>query len=72
MLGKRHRDGSVMNTMKEVSFQYSRLVTPFREKRMEREKESEVTKIVKKVREKNKRVSGSRLKHFLLADFVKK
>jgi hypothetical protein len=46
MLGKRDRDGSYMNATNEVFFQYSRLVTPFREERMEREKESEVTKIV--------------------------
>jgi hypothetical protein len=58
MLGKRDRDGRIMSTMKEVSFQYSRLVTPFSEKRIEREKESKVTKMVWEGREKNKRVSG--------------
>jgi hypothetical protein len=47
MLGKRDRDGrGISTTMKEVFFQYSRLVTPFREKRIEREKASKVTKIV--------------------------
>ena len=33
MLGKRDRDGSIMNPMKGVFFQYSRLVAPFREKK---------------------------------------
>jgi len=46
MLGKRDRDGSYMNAREEVFFQYSRLVTPFREERIEGEKESKVTKIV--------------------------
>jgi hypothetical protein len=46
MVGKRDRNGSYMKATKEVFFQYSRLVTPFREERMEGEKESKVTKIV--------------------------
>ena len=34
-----------MNTMTKGFFQYSRLVTPFKQKRIETEKESKVTKI---------------------------
>lgn len=43
--GETDREGRVMNTMTKGFFQYSRLVTPFRQKRIEREKESKVTKI---------------------------
>jgi hypothetical protein len=40
MLEKRDRDGRAISTaMQEVFFKYSRLVTPFREKRIERDRE---------------------------------
>jgi len=72
MLGRRDRDGSVMNSMKDFSSSIQDSSTPFGEKRMEREKESKVTKIVKEVRGRNKTVSGPASQTFSSADFVKK